>query len=363
MFNKARRMFRIDMQKLRSADSSHLFPVDLVMLFIVLANLLYLLFGFLFQFGFIRAILHSVSPAFDEWYAQHIFPHIFTYDLLFVFIYILELAFRWVRSMYRKKYDQWWFYPFVQWYDVLMCIPLNSHVRFLGLLRLFGLFYRLQRLGVFDITKTYFSKKTTVMSEVMIEEVSDRVIAKMISMAQNEIAEGSPVIDNIVQNVIRPREEIIVSYISSRISEAVDSTYEENRDEMKVYLERIISEAVKENKTVDSLRYIPGLGKIFQDTLDRAVGDITFKTIDKLLHDLSNPENTYGIHKVTKGLIRSMLANRHPQNDDLRKMVVNIAHDSLEEIKKKVLIKEWKLRQLKEEKHQLEKDINARKKS
>ena len=44
MLDKTRRMFKIDMQKLRTADSSHLFWMDLLMLIIVAINLLYLFF-------------------------------------------------------------------------------------------------------------------------------------------------------------------------------------------------------------------------------------------------------------------------------------------------------------------------------
>jgi hypothetical protein len=179
----------------------------------------------------------------------------------------------------------------------------------------------------------------------------------MITMAQEEVQQGSPVIEKIVSNVIRPKEDAIVNYLSARISEAMKVAYSENRADLKEYVEKIISEAVKENKTVDSLRYIPGLGKIFQDTLDQAVGDITFKTIDKLMKDVADPQNTHGIKEVTHGLIQSFLDNNHPENDELKQMVISVINDSLEEIKRKVLIKEWKIKQLEIEKHKLEKDI------
>ena len=38
-----------------------------------------------------------------------------------------------------------------------------------------------------DLTKTYVFKQTSFVSEVVVEEVADRVIAKMITMVQEEV--------------------------------------------------------------------------------------------------------------------------------------------------------------------------------
>lgn len=362
MFDKARRMFKVDVDKLRNADSSHLFWVDLIMLIVVAINLLYLFFGFLFQFHYFSSTVHYISPEFYDWYSIAIYPKVLFYDLIFVGIYITELIFRWTRSIYRKKYENWWFYPFVHWYDVIMCIPIMDGLNFFGFVRLFGLIYRLQRLGVFDLTKTFVFKKSAFVSEVVVEEVADRVIAKMLTMTQEEIEKGSPLVEKIVTNVIKPKEDIIVDYLSNRIGEAMNLSYTQYRQELKKYVEKIISEAVNENQTVDALRYIPGLGKIFQEMLDKAVADITFNTIDKLMKDIIDPYNTRGIKEVTHGLIETFLDNKHPENKDLNKMIVSILNDSIEEIKMSVLQKEWKINKRKEEKKELEEEIRKNQK-
>jgi hypothetical protein len=362
MLDKARRMFKVDVEKLRTADSSHLFWMDLLMLIIVTINLLYLFFGFLFQFGFFSSTIHYISTGFYDWYNTNLYPHVLDYDLIFVGIYVAELLFRWIRSIYRKKYDSWWFYPFVHWYDVIMCIPVLNGLNFFGFIRLFGLVYRLQRLGVFDLTKTFVFKKSAFVSEVVVEEVADRVIAKMLTMTQEEIQKGSPLVEKIVTNVIKPKEDIIVNYLTNRIGEAMNLSYTQYRRELKQYVEKIISEAVNENQTVDALRYIPGLGKIFQEMLDKAVADITFNTIDKLMKDIIDPNNTRGIKEVTHGLLETFLDNKHPEGQELNQTIIAIINDSIEEVKKSVLQKEWKLNKLKEEKRDLEEEIRKSKK-
>lgn len=358
MLDKARRMFKIDMQKLRSADSSHLFWMDLLMLFVVLINLAYLFFGFLFQFDVVASSIHYLLPEFHDWYASTIFPQIFQYDLIFVGIYIAELIFRWIRSIYRKKYDKWWFYPFVHWYDVIMCIPLLHGINLLGALRFFGLVYRLQRLGVFDLTKTFVFKKSAFVSEVVVEEVADLVIAKMITMAQEEVQKGSPLVNKIVSNVIKPKEDAIVNYLSDRIGEAMNISYSQYRGELQQYTYKIIKEAIHENQELKTLNYIPGLGNFIKETLDRAVADITFNTIDKLMQDIINPDNTRGVKEVTHGLIGSFLDNSHPQSKELNTMIVGIVSDSLEEVKHAVRMKEWKIKQAKEKKAEIEQEIS-----
>lgn len=357
MLDKLRRMFKIDVEKLRTADSSHLLWMDLSMLIIVNINLLYLLFGFLFQFQFFNSFIHYLNTDFYNWYSTKVFDYVFTYDLIFVGIYVTELLFRWIRSIYRKKYSSWWFYPLVHWYDVIMCIPILKGYNFLGIVRLLGLIYRLQRVGFFDLTKTFVFKKSAFVSEVLVEEVADRVIAKMLAMTQEEIQKGSPLVDKIVTKVIKPKEDVIVNYLANRIGDAMNLSYTEYRGELKLYVEKIISEAIHENQTVDALRYIPGLGKIFQEMLDKAVADITFNTIDKLMKDIINPNNTRGIQEVTHGLIETFLDNTHPKNQELNAVVVGILNESIEEIKQNVLQKEWKINQKKEERKLLHEKI------
>ena len=361
MLDKFRRMFKIDVQKLRTADSSHLFWMDLLMLFIVTINLLYLFFGFLFQYQFFDSFIKHVSLVFHDWYSLNIFPNVLQYDLIFVGIYVAELLFRWARSIYRKKYDNWWFYPFVHWYDVIMCIPIINGLNFFGFIRLFGLVFRLQRLGVFDLTKTFAFKKSKLVSDIVIEEISDRVISQMIMMAQNEVQKGSPLVEKIVNNVIKPKEDVIVNYLANRIGESMNLAYSQHRGELKRYTQKILTEAIHENQELKTLNYIPGLGSFIKETLDRAVADITFNTIDKLMQDVIDPTNTRGIKEVTHALIETFLDNQHPEGQELNKTIIAIVNDSLEEIKENVNQKEWKIKQAMEEKHEIEEKIKKSK--
>ena len=249
----------------------------------------------------------------------------------------------------------------MHWYDVMMCIPIINGLNFFGFIRLFGLVYRLQRLGVFDLTKTFVFKKSAFVSEVIVEEVADRVIAKMISMTQEEVQKGSPLVEKIVQNVIKPKEDIIVNYLTNRIGQSMNMAYSQSRSELKEYTQKILTEAIHENQELKTLNYIPGLGNFIKETLDRAVADITFNTIDKLMQDIIDPNNTRGIKEVTHALIETFLDSQHPEGKELNKTIISIINDALQEIKDNVNQKEWKIKQALEEKHEIEEKIRESK--
>ena len=79
------------------------------------------------------------------------------------------------------------------------------------------------------------------------------------------------------------------------------------------------------------------------------------------MQDVINPNNTAGVKEITHGLIESFLDRNHPENEELNTIIVGIVNDSLEEVKKTVLQKEWKVKQKIEEKHDLEEKIQENK--
>lgn len=340
-FGKLKRFFSIDTEKLRRSDRLGLFWLDVVMILLVILNLSLFLFDWSFQFMSFRHVLELVSAPFVRWYAESIHPRASYLDLIFVGIFFAEFLFRWIRAIVRKTQALWWFYPFTHWYDVLGMLPMNGTFKLFRLFRVFGMIYKLQRLGVIDLRSTQAFKLGKNISDIFVEEISDRVIVRVLEMTQAELEKGGPVADEIVRDVIKPREAVLANYLTARISEAVRHTYTGNRADLKAYVHQIVGEAIKENKEVDALRYVPGLGRVFQQMLDSAVSDITFNTIDKLMSDLADPNNTRGIREVTHGVIETFLDHEHPDRETATYIVVNTMVESLDVLKKHVLRKEW----------------------
>ena len=78
-------------------------------------------------------------------------------------------------------------------------------------------------------------------------------------------------------------------------------SYSQYRYELKIYVRKIISsQTILENDTVDKLEIYYRRLEGFRETLDKAVADVTFNTIDKLMKDIIDPNNTRGV----KGSLR-----------------------------------------------------------
>lgn len=343
---KIRRFFSIDWEKLHSNHQSRWVLVDIGMLVLVAFNLLFIAFDWTFQFDKVKWALQTWLPAFHDWYAAVVHPNFLRIDLLFVAVFITELLIRWVVAIRNRSYDKWFFYPFVHWYDVLGCIPLSGF-RLLRFLRIFSLTYRLQRMGAIDLTSTYLFKKVNKYINIFSEEISDRVVVNVLDGIQDEVAKGHPVSDRIIQDVLLPRKDILVEWLSQRVSGAVTITYNSHREELRRYLGDVISRSVKENREVRTLEMIPGVGKTISSTLDRAITDVTFHVVDNMMNDLASAANKRGVKEVTDAVFDALL-ERDEESKELNEMVIEMVSESLEVVKKEVMVKQWQLKEQEE---------------
>ena len=108
--------------------------------------------------------------------------------------------------------NNWIAYPFIHWYDVLGCIPVGGF-RSLRLLRIISIVFRLHKKGIIDIRSTWWYKLINRYYCMLAEEVSDRVVVNIINGTQKEIEAGAPITDKLIEQIIKPRQELIVEFI------------------------------------------------------------------------------------------------------------------------------------------------------
>ncbi|MDV7396135.1 hypothetical protein RZS08_32380, partial [Arthrospira platensis SPKY1] len=119
-------------------------------------------------------------------YAEQIHTNFVAYDLVFVAIFLTEFVVRWIIAVHRNTYHRWFFYPFVHWYDLLGCIPVGSF-RWLRLLRVISIVYRLQKYQIIDISNLYIVRFVRKYLNVLLEELSDRIVLNVLDGVQDEI--------------------------------------------------------------------------------------------------------------------------------------------------------------------------------
>lgn len=357
LINRFFRLFRIDYEKLHNSKTEGLFWMDILMIVLVAFNLSWIVFEYAFTYDLFQQTLSRFLPRFYEWYAGIIHPNFLIYDSIFVAVFVIELTVRWIVAVRRKTYEKWYFYPFVHWYDVLGCIPLSAF-RALRLLRLFSMVYRLQRLGIIDLTSTVIYKRVNWLLTILTEEVSDRVVINVLSGVQDELGKGSPIAEKIIRQVILPRQHFIATWIARQTGEIGWKTFSKNEALIRRIIDRSVSESIRSNKEIARLKLIPGAGGLITNILNESVTDITFNAIKLAIEDFSNPENNAGIiNDASYYTLHAMIREDEASDQSLDELVAEISVEVLDIIKEEVSVRQWQ--QAEEERKQLKQSPEA----
>ena len=177
---------KIRWQSLRGHADAPLIILDLALLLLITGNLLWLLLDAIMMNTGTGLMIARQWPDFARHYRDNLHPDLLLYDSYFTFFLISELLLRWAVAIYRKTYHRWFFYPFVHWYDVLGSIPLPAF-RVLRLLRIVSILYRLQKMGVIDLTTSGPFPIVYKYYQILLEELSDRIVVNVLEGVQREV--------------------------------------------------------------------------------------------------------------------------------------------------------------------------------
>lgn len=308
------------------------------MLALIIANLTWLIFDSLFVSEFVQSILYRILPGFTHFYAQRIHPDFVSYDLIFVCIFLTEFVVRWGLAVVNKTHHRWFFYPFVHWYDLIGCIPVGSF-RWLRLLRIISILYRLQKYGIIDLKNTFLGKFFITYYNVLVEEVSDRVVENVLNGVQDEVKQGSPIVEKILSDVLLPQKSIIANWLTLKINEICDEVYLPNQLQLREYIERKISESVSKDSKVASLDAIPVLGSKIVDVIDHTVSDIVFDIVDQLVLDIGKQETDHIVQQLLDNILHRLLQPTDSFGDASKLVLV----DAIDIVKKEVRVQRWRM--------------------
>jgi hypothetical protein len=303
------------------------------MLALLIINLIWLLFDGLFATQAFKSILASMSTDLVTGYAP-IHENFVLYDLAFVAIFLTEFCVRWVASVVRKTYIRWYFFPFIHWYDLIGCIPLVG-ARIFRFLRIFSIFYRLQKYQIIDLRNTAVYRFIIFYYDVLVEELSDRIVVKVLSDAQKDIAAGSPLIDDISQQVLASRLPILTQWLSSvmvHIGESIE--HNDHGESVRSHVQKSVGKAVRGNSQVSTLKLVPILGSTIEKTLEQSVTDIVTQSIINLMKDIT-PEKIDDFVEHGIGRFSS-------EDHMLDQEVLLIVNECLELVKHHVSQQRWK---------------------
>lgn len=332
-------MFKINWSNFKDDRGTTLFIVDLLMVALVVVNLLYIFVEWNFTIDIVNAFLKEQVPAFHAWYDKHLHRNFFRYDIYFVTVFIIEFCIRWFFAIYHRDHHKWFFYPFLHWYDVLGCVPLGSF-RFLRVFRVASMVLRLHKMGVIDLKDSYVFRMYKRYSAIVVEEISDRVVVNVLEGVQDELKHHSPVVSQIITEVVRPQKTVLVEWLSERISHASEAHYDRYRPQLREYVNQKVAEAVRENADVKDIAAIPIVGSNITGKLERAVANITFAVIDGITTDLTSDDNAALIGELADISMDMVLLEE--EDEQLNEMATEMVNQSIDIIKKQVMVKRWK---------------------
>ncbi len=336
----------MNLSNIRKNGALGLFLVDFLMVLLLAVNLAWILFDWLFAWAPIRSFLFELSPAFTLWYQREIAPEFILYDLAFVGVFFIEFMLRWIRAIWRKTFHRWFFFPFVHWYDLIGLIPIAGF-RIFRVLRVISIAYRLHRVGAVDLSEFPLVKFLLKYYGIIMQELTDRVAINLIGEVQEEVRHGGPVVDRIVDEVVRPHKEDLVEWLAHRVETVAESNYERYRGDIRRYVRKRINHALAGNKEFQRLEQIPMFGSMIRETVENAVSDMVFTVVRDMMQDLASERNRPLLNESADVLFDAMVLKE--ENSTLSSMVVDTVDRSLEIVKQQIRIQKWKIRDLAED--------------
>ncbi|EKF74833.1 hypothetical protein A11A3_06360 [Alcanivorax hongdengensis A-11-3] len=330
---------RLHPEKLKPNLDTVGFAIDLGMIALVVLNLGLILFDWLFQVPPVQSLLATYTPAFHDFYRDSIHADFLFYDLCFVAVYLTEFTLRWIAAIARGTYHRWFFYPFAHWYDLLGCIPVGSF-RWLRVLRVVSLLFRLQRMGIVDLSQTWLGQTLIKYYGIVVEEISDRVVINVLNGAQREVGGGSPLLHRIEKEVLMPRRDQLVSFAASRVAQATQKSHAQYREQLAEYFSHLTDEALVRTQAGRRLAAVPVAGPRAIALLGEAVRETGTAFVDQLVDDLASPASRPQLEQLFQDMLSAAIGDDRQALDS---MLRDTLLDILEQIKVQVAVQQWKL--------------------
>lgn len=331
---------KINPKNLRSSHQLFWFVLDFIMLGLLFINIVWIIFDWLYAAEGVRDLLFAYAEPVAEFY-RPIHRNFVFYDLIFVSIFLTEFVIRWINAVITKVHRRWYFYPFIHWYDILGCIPVGSY-RFLRILRVISIVYRLQKYNIIDVTNTRVFTFLKFYYEAFLEELSDRIVVKVLSGTQEELRHGSPLVERIQNDILLPRRAIIADWLSERVANAAQQGYIPHRGALRHYLENCVDSALNQNVELSRLRVIPVLGPQITETLEEAVGDIVAQVIHQILDDLASSRNHAFIEDIVNAMLEGQVSDGTDEMGETEQQLITVVNEIIDAVKDQVAVKRWR---------------------
>jgi hypothetical protein len=254
-------------------------------------------------------------------------------DLPFLILFWIEFMVRWFLAIRRKTYARWFFFPIFYWYDLLSLIPVMS-LRPLRLLRVISIYMRLRTSELSRIGQDIVSRTVAYISNIITEEVSDRVAMRILEDVSEEIADGTHT--RIARAVVEPRRDQIEEVLANQIRAVL--TDKETLANFRGLLQLNLEYAVEAS---ESLRAVP-LPHIVVKPIVHTVGDVILDTtLETVRTTFASEEGQKALRTVAGSILEELFYG--PALVELERLVKDITMQVIDHMQGVVKVKKWAL--------------------
>jgi hypothetical protein len=259
--------------------------------------------------------------------------HFWQIDLPFLILFWIEFMTRWFLAVHWRTYARWYFFPIFYWYDLLSLIPVMA-LRPLRLLRIVSIYMRLRTSGLSRIGKDFLSRGVAYISNIVTEEVSDRVAVRILSEFGEEIGDGTHV--RIARATIEPRRADIEKVLVDQIRAIL--TNEETIERFRGLLELNLANAVEES---ESLRSLP-LPHMVVKPVVRAVGEVILDTtLETITTTIDSPDGRQAVQALAASILDDVFSG--PALVEIESLAKDISLQIIGQMRDVVMVKKWAL--------------------
>ncbi len=259
--------------------------------------------------------------------------HFWILDLPFLILFWIEFTVRWIFAVKRKTYSRWFFFPIFNWYDVLGLIPVAVFRPF-RLLRAVSMYMRLKRSELSNIGQDVFTRTVLYFSNIITEEVSDRVALRILSEFHQEVADGTHA--GIIRATVEPRKTEIETVLANQIRQTLTDpgTIGRLRSLVRLNLDNAVEQS-------ESLQAMPLPNAILKPAV-RVIGEVILDTtLETVAATLDSPEGEKAVLDAAGAVLDDIFYG--PGLVEMEILVKEITLQILENMMDIVKVKKWAL--------------------
>jgi hypothetical protein len=193
-------------------------------------------------------------------------------------------------------------------------------------------------MGVINLKENYFYRRFVKYHDILVEEVSDKVVLNVLDGVQAEFDHDYPMGKRIFDNVFQPNKAELVRWISASLEDFIHEHYQQNRALIEDNIRKRVESSVETQSELQSLERIPVVGDKISQEIQRMVSNVVWQVVDGLINDIA----TDGQQPNMDVIISSVLSTFSEENPRLNELTRKMSLQTIEEIKAQVAVKNWR---------------------